>query len=240
MNDNKIEKSIEQALQAQASIVSSYHKHGSSRGKGRGCGCSYSSKCRGGQNHGGADQNNTGSNHNPSSNNSWRGGCGRGARGRLINQMWSVITAINAVIVQMSAYQKVIIMLPIVLKKIVITNKMNDHVVLMATTSNETPNNQTWNLDTGCMNHMCGQKELFADLDDSFRTKVKFGDGRFILVTRKGRILITLKNDDHRYIIDVFYVPYMKSNLLSMRQLAEKGYVMHIVENQLSIFVKKM
>ena len=30
MNENKIEKPIEQALQAQASIGSSYHKHGSS------------------------------------------------------------------------------------------------------------------------------------------------------------------------------------------------------------------
>jgi len=56
----------------------------------------------------------------------------------------------------------------------------------MAATSNETPNNQTWYLDTGCTNHMCGKKELFAGLDDSFRTKVKFGDGRFILVTGKG------------------------------------------------------
>jgi len=41
MNDNKIEKPIEQALQAQVSIGSSYHKHGSSRGRGLG---------RGGQN----------------------------------------------------------------------------------------------------------------------------------------------------------------------------------------------
>jgi len=109
----------------------------------------------------------------------------------------------------------------------------------MTTTSNETPNNQTWYLDTGCTNHMCGQKELFADLDDPFRTKVKFGDGRFVPVTGEWRILITLKNGDHRYIYDVFYVPDMKSNLLSVGQLAEKGYVMHIVENKLSIFDKK-
>jgi len=107
-----------------------------------------------------------------------------------------------------------------------------DHAVLMATISNETPNNQTWYSDTGCTNHMCGQKELFANLDDSFRTKVKFGDDRFVPVTGKGRILITLKNGDHKYIYNVFYVPDMKSNLLSMRQLAEKGYVMQIVENQ--------
>ena len=46
MNNNKIEKPIEQALQAQASIGSSYHKHSS-----------YFNKGRGGQNHG----------------NSWRG-----------------------------------------------------------------------------------------------------------------------------------------------------------------------
>jgi len=70
MNDNKIGKPIEQALQAQASIGSSYHKHGSSRGKGRGRGGSYSSKGHGGQNHRGVEKNNIGSNHNPTSNNS--------------------------------------------------------------------------------------------------------------------------------------------------------------------------
>ncbi|XP_068461540.1 uncharacterized protein [Phaseolus vulgaris] len=57
-----------------------------------------------------------------------------------------------------------------------------DHAILMAVTSNETLNNQTWYLDTSCTNHMCGQNELFADLDDSFRTKVKFDDGMFVLV----------------------------------------------------------
>ena len=61
-----------------------------------------------------------------------------------------------------------------------------DHAVLMATTLNETPNNQPWYLYIGCTNHMCGQKELFADLDDSFHTKVKFGDDRFVPVTGKG------------------------------------------------------
>ena len=70
MNDNKIEKPIEQSLQAQASIGSSNPKHGSSQDRGRGHGGSYSSKGHGDQNYGGAEQNNTGFNHNPSSNNS--------------------------------------------------------------------------------------------------------------------------------------------------------------------------
>ena len=99
MNDNKIGKPIEQALQAQASIGSSYHKHSSSRGKGRGRGSSYSNKDRGGQNHGGVEKNNIVSNHNQSSNNSW---CGEldteDEEACIIDQMWSVITAINAAI----------------------------------------------------------------------------------------------------------------------------------------------
>ena len=100
MNDNKIEKPIEQALQAQVSIGSSYHEHGS-----------YFSKGRGGQNHGGT----------------WRGERGRGGQGGIYNKSnveLSVIIAINVAIMQMSADQNVIIMLSIVLKKKVITNKM--------------------------------------------------------------------------------------------------------------------
>ena len=211
MNDNKIEKPIEQALEAQASIGSPYHKHGS-----------YFSKGRGGQNHGGA----------------WRGERGRGGIynksnvecynchkcGHYADECRSKGNNHASNCAQEDSNHE---------------QDEEDHEVLMTTTSNENPNNQTWYLDTGCTNHMCGQKELFADLDDSFRTKVKFGDGRFVPVIGKGRIIITLKNGDHRYIYDVFYVPDMKSNMLSVGQLTEKGYVMHIVENKFSIFDKK-
>jgi len=172
MNDNKIEKPFEQALQAQASIGSSYHKHGT-----------YWSKGRGGQNRGGAEQNNIGSNHNPSSNNSWRGGlegmynksnvecynCHK--RDHYANECRSKGDNHVANCAQEDSNHE---------------QDEEDHVVLMAATSNETPNNQSWYLDTGSTNHMCGQKELFAALDDSFRTQVKFGDGKFVLVTGKG------------------------------------------------------
>jgi len=86
MNDNNFGKPIEQALQSQASIGSSYHKHDSSQGKERGRGDNYSSKGHGGQNHGGTEQNSIGYNHNPSLNNSWRGGRGCGGRGGMYNK----------------------------------------------------------------------------------------------------------------------------------------------------------
>ncbi|GKV24984.1 hypothetical protein SLEP1_g34508 [Rubroshorea leprosula] len=115
----------------------------------------------------------------------------------------------------------------------------SSHALLMVTVVGETPNFHTWFLDTGCTNHMSGKRELFVDLDQSFHTKVKFVDDRTIPVTGKGRILINLKNGDHKYISNVFYVPSMKSNLLSVGQLLEKVYVMSLRDNQFSILDKQ-
>lgn len=109
----------------------------------------------------------------------------------------------------------------------------------MVTMTDEKPNYHTWFIDTGCSNHMCGKKDLFIDLDESIRTSVKFGNDITILVTGKGRILIKLKNGDHKYISDVLYVPDMKSNLLSLGQLLEKGYTMTLRDNHLSVFDKR-
>lgn len=86
---------------------------------------------------------------------------------------------------------------------------------------------------------ICGKKELFTDLDESVRSKVKFVDDSSILVMGKGKIFIKLKNGDHKYISDVFYVPGMKSILLTIGQLLEKGYAMSIQNKQLSILDKR-
>ena len=150
MND-KIEKPIEQALQAQALIGSSYLKHASARGRGRGRGGSYSSKGRGGQNHGGAEQNNIGSNHNPSSNNSSRGGGGRGGRGGMYNK--SNVECYNCH--KRDHYANECISKDDNHAANYAQEDTNhekneeDHAVLMEATSNETPKNQTWYLDTG-------------------------------------------------------------------------------------------
>ena len=44
-----------------------------------------------------------------------------------------------------------------------------------------------------------------------------------------------MKIGDQKYIYDVFYVPDMKSNLLSMGQLLEKRYDICLNNNQFSI-----
>ncbi|GKV36989.1 hypothetical protein SLEP1_g45065 [Rubroshorea leprosula] len=81
-------------------------------------------------------------------------------------------------------------------------NVRNDDASLfMVCHPKEVNKKNVWYLDTGCNNHMCGDKSAFSDLDESFQDKVKFGDNSTIVVKGKG-----------------------KSNLFSLGQLQEKGY----------------
>ncbi|XP_039140420.1 uncharacterized protein LOC120277629 [Dioscorea cayenensis subsp. rotundata] len=115
-----------------------------------------------------------------------------------------------------------------------------DHALLMVSNDKEDYNFNTWYLDTRCTNHMIGKKELFVNLDESVQKVVKFADNSIIPVMGKGRILIQLKNGDHQFISDVFYVPGMKNNLLSMGQLLEKGYRMEMKNGHLTILGEKV
>ncbi|GKV17840.1 hypothetical protein SLEP1_g28296 [Rubroshorea leprosula] len=242
MNEKRTEKPIEQAFQSQVSIKGNQggetsQKHGGSRGRGRGRGF-YFNKGRGNHNNnygvGGDDQEKSNFGHRQNTRGRSRGrGRGRGRydkshvecyschkRGHYSSECRYKENDQKAHYVQEE-------------------DDNEDHALLMVTSTNEASNYHTWFLDTGCTNHMCGKKEFFVDLDESYRSKVKFAYESTIPVMGKGRILIKLKNGDHNYISDVFYMPDMKSNLLSLGQFLERGYNMLLRDNQLSISYAK-
>jgi hypothetical protein len=84
--------------------------------------------------------------------------------------------------------------------------------------------NDVWFLDNGCSNHMTGNKNLFSSLDTNIQSEVKLGNDSKVRVNGKGVILVYTKNDERRKIDDVYYVPGMKCNMLSVGQLIEKKY----------------
>jgi hypothetical protein len=47
-----------------------------------------------------------------------------------------------------------------------------------------------WFLDSGCSNHMSGFKQLFEDLDETCKLKVKLGDDKLIQVEGKGTLAV--------------------------------------------------
>ncbi|KAL3755900.1 hypothetical protein ACJRO7_002879 [Eucalyptus globulus] len=99
----------------------------------------------------------------------------------------------------------------------------NEGVVLACQMDDSsTMDTKIWYLDTGCSNHMCGQKELFSKLDETVRGEVNFGNKSKILVMGKGNIDINSKDGTNVTIADVYFVPGLFWNLLSVGQLSEK------------------
>ena len=79
-----------------------------------------------------------------------------------------------------------------------------------------------WFLDSACSNNMTRNKKLFSSLDTSIQSEVKLGNECKVKVNGKGVIVVYSKNGERRTIHDVYYVPGLMCNLLSVGQLMEK------------------
>ncbi|PON75907.1 hypothetical protein PanWU01x14_038580, partial [Parasponia andersonii] len=57
--------------------------------------------------------------------------------------------------------------------------------VLLAYKDNNRGQDNTWYLDTGASNHMCGRRSMFIELDESISRSVSFGDDSNVAVKGK-------------------------------------------------------
>lgn len=88
--------------------------------------------------------------------------------------------------------------------------------------ANDHKTGETWYLDNGTSNHMTGDKTHFTEIDSNINGLVKFGDGSTIKIEGKGSIVFDCKNGE-RVFNDVYYIPKLRSNILSLGQLTEAG-----------------
>ncbi|PWA84739.1 zinc finger, CCHC-type [Artemisia annua] len=100
----------------------------------------------------------------------------------------------------------------------------------------ETNMDSLWYLDNGASNHMTGVKEHFKELDEKVSGKVRFGDGSYIEIKGKGSILIECDDEKQRIISHVYYIPSLKSNLLSLGQFTEIGCKVVMEDNELRLY----
>ncbi|XP_020253974.1 uncharacterized protein LOC109831046 [Asparagus officinalis] len=80
-----------------------------------------------------------------------------------------------------------------------------------------------WYLDNGANNHMTGQPSMFKHLDESIHGRVKFGDGSMVQIKGKGSIIFQCKNGEQRLLPEVYFIPSLCSNIISLGQLSKDG-----------------
>ncbi|KAD4585318.1 hypothetical protein E3N88_22919 [Mikania micrantha] len=113
---------------------------------------------------------------------------------------------------------------------------LNEENVYPRKFSDGEPTTNTWYLDNGASNHMTGIKELFAELDERVTGQVRFGDGSKVPIRGKGSLLFDCKNEDQLMIPNVYYIPALHSNVLSLGQLTEEGYEIVMKQEHLRMF----
>lgn len=90
-------------------------------------------------------------------------------------------------------------------------------------------NKNLWYLDNGARIHMTGHCEKFSELNESVTGQVRFGDGSTVKIDGKGTITLKCKNGDEHMLREVYFIPMLCNNIISLIQLSEDGnrVVMH-------------
>ena len=96
-----------------------------------------------------------------------------------------------------------------------------------------------WVLDTGATNHMTGCRSSLADLDESVRGAVKFGDGSTVEICGVGAVTMAGKNKEHRVLTEVYFIPSLRCNIVSLGQLQEAGCRVEIDKGVLEVFERE-
>jgi transposase InsO family protein len=109
--------------------------------------------------------------------------------------------------------------------------KSENEPVIMTVAENDS---DKWILDSGAVNHVTGNKHLFDRIYKK-ETTLKVANNQEVSVVGYGDVHlnenVTLKN--------VYYVPDIKWNLLSVKQIAEKGFDIVFSSNNWKIFKER-
>ena len=81
---------------------------------------------------------------------------------------------------------------------------VNNGIAFIMCNVGEEGSPKVWYLNNGCSNHMSGNDSLFSFIDKSFKSKIKMGNNRTLLVVGKGSIMIRTQQGEKKYIMCTF------------------------------------
>ncbi|XP_076897616.1 uncharacterized protein LOC143550955 [Bidens hawaiensis] len=93
-----------------------------------------------------------------------------------------------------------------------------------------------WYLDNGASNHMTGNRSYFLELNENITGRVKFGDGSFVQIKGKGLILFQGKSGDQDLLTEIYDIPELKNNIISLSQATESGCDIRMKHDLLTMY----
>lgn len=118
---------------------------------------------------------------------------------------------------------------------LVLEDENDGDFLLMAQNEISGNNDSLWYLDSGASNHMCGHEHLFKEMQKIEDGHVSFGDASKVEVKGRGTVCYQQNDGSIGSIQDVYYVPNIKTNILSLGQLTEKGYSIFLKDRLLHL-----
>ena len=106
-------------------------------------------------------------------------------------------------------------------------DKEGSESMFYASQSSMKDKNRQWLIDSACSNHVTPNKGMFNDIDIKRQNKVKIQNGEFISASGLGTIGVETKKGK-KVICEVMHVPQVDRNLLSVGQLIEHRYSLHV------------
>ena len=92
-----------------------------------------------------------------------------------------------------------------------------------------------WYLDNGASNHMSGNRLFFNELDETTLGKVRFGDDSRIDIRGKGSVRFLFKGGEKKILNNVYYIPGLRSNIISLGQATEVGCKVRMKDDTLTL-----
>lgn len=94
-----------------------------------------------------------------------------------------------------------------------------------------------WYLDYDASNHMSGNHMFFYKLDETTTGKVRFGDNSRVDILGRGSIRFLI-DGGKKYLKDVYFIPPLRGNIVSLGQATEAGCEVSMKDNILMLFDK--
>jgi hypothetical protein len=92
-----------------------------------------------------------------------------------------------------------------------------------------------WYLESGAGSHVTGCRDMFSTLDETVHGTVRFGDGSIIRIQGRGTVVFKCLTGDHRVLGDIYFIPSLHSNIVSLGQLDENGCKIMITDGVMCI-----